>query len=218
MNPDKWFDYLDGKLPDWERSELEEKITSDPQLQRELAMARRIHSSMSSGKSREVLAEDDPAIAARGRKVALRVGAAFLILMALNVGFGLWFIAHKESSNPNRKLLDEQMRLQFQESAQRAAASLTPPPLDVSDISISTAAGQMNRIADQIVATAEKLGGSATKQLPDANRLGVLVDLPGSRETEFRAALVALGAAPAAPAGPVTNDPKSFVVQIVETP
>ncbi|PYL85433.1 MAG: hypothetical protein DMF17_08570 [Verrucomicrobia bacterium] len=54
MSPDKLFDYLDGKLSTRERAELEQRLTSDQQLQSELAVARRIHASMR-GDSREVL-------------------------------------------------------------------------------------------------------------------------------------------------------------------
>jgi anti-sigma factor RsiW len=103
MNPDKLFDYLDGKLPDWERTQLEEDLASDPQLQRELTVARRIHSGMR-GDSREVLVQDDAVANARGRKMALRVGTAFIILMGVNVAAGLWVIARHEAGNPNRLL------------------------------------------------------------------------------------------------------------------
>ena len=43
MNPDKLFDYLDGKLSPDERAELEEQLLSDPHLRRELTVARQIH-------------------------------------------------------------------------------------------------------------------------------------------------------------------------------
>ena len=46
MNPDKLFDYLDGRLPAAERAALEEQLISDRQLQRELAVARQIHAGM----------------------------------------------------------------------------------------------------------------------------------------------------------------------------
>ena len=220
MNPDKWFDYLEGKLPAWERTQLEEQLAEDPQLQREFAAARRIHSSMR-GESREVLPEDDPATQQRGRKMALRVGTAFIILMGLNVVAGLWVIAHKEASNPNHKLLEAQMRQQLKESAQRAAAALTPPPLGLSDITVSAAPGQLNSIADQVVAAAVRLGGSATKELPDPHHVGVLVDLPGTREPEFRAALAVMtGGAPASPSPNESSgdnqEKKSFIVHVVE--
>ena len=46
MNPDKLFDYLDGRLPGAERAALEQQLISDKQLQRELALAREIHAGM----------------------------------------------------------------------------------------------------------------------------------------------------------------------------
>jgi hypothetical protein len=221
MNPDKLFDYLDGKLPDWERHQVEEQLTRDPRLQEELAMARKIHT-RSSGESREVLLPDEDATSARGRKLALRVGIAFIVLIALNVGLGLLFIAHKEASNPNRKLLEAQMREQLTKSlAQAARDELTPPPLGVTDITIAAARGQLNIMADEVVATAQRLGGSATKELPGDHRAGVLVDLPSNRESEFRAALaVMIGAVPISPSpatsGEQSSEKKSFAIQIVE--
>ncbi|PYJ74866.1 MAG: hypothetical protein DME72_01495, partial [Verrucomicrobia bacterium] len=87
MNPDKLFDYLDGRLPAAERATLEKRLISDRQLQRELAVARQIHAGMH-GDSREVLLPNETDVSARGRKLALRIGAAFIILMAVNVGVG----------------------------------------------------------------------------------------------------------------------------------
>lgn len=216
MSPAKLFDYLDDKLPDWERQQLEEQIAASPQLQQELAMARKIHGS-STEKSREVLLPNDDA---RGRKIARRVAIAFVVLIALNVGLGLFVIARREASNPNRPLLEKQMRDQLAQALEKAAHSnLTPPPLDVVDITIPAAVGQMNAMADHVVAIAERLGGSATKELPDEHKLGVLVDLAAGREAEFRAAIATLtGAAPAPSASPATADAtkKSFVIHIVE--
>src|ERR1051326_6223136 len=101
MNPDKLFDYLDGRLPAAERAALEEQLISDKQLQRELAMALQIHAGMR-GDSREVLLPPRSNLTEQGRKTALRVGIAFIILMALNVAFGLWLIASHATNNPNR--------------------------------------------------------------------------------------------------------------------
>src|SRR4051812_2717092 len=72
MNPDKLFDYLDGKLSASERADFEARVISDEQLQRELAVARRIHSGMQGSDSREVIIPD-LATEQRGRKLALRV-------------------------------------------------------------------------------------------------------------------------------------------------
>src|SRR2546425_11374680 len=144
MNPDKLFDYLEGKLPATERAALEERLISDKQLQRELAVARQIHAGMR-GNSREVLLPPEPDVTEQGRKMALRVGAAFIILMAVNVGFGLWLIARHETKNPNRPLLETQMCDQIVKTMKHAAATLTPAPdaLGVSEIIIPAATGKL---------------------------------------------------------------------------
>ena len=237
MNPDKLFDYLEGKLPAPERTALEKRLISDRQLQRELAVAREIHAGMR-GESREVLLPAESDVTAQGSKMALRIGVAFMILMAVNVGFGLWLIVRHESSNPNRALLENQMREQIAKSIERAAATLTPGPdaLGVGEIAISAAKGKLDGVAGEVVAIASRFGGSATKGIQDNGRISVLVDVPSNREQEFRAAIelikggqpgasafggVADKTSPAmaeepASAMPATAEKKSFVVQIVE--
>jgi hypothetical protein len=221
MNPDKLFDYLDGKLSGSERADLEARLISDPQLQREFAVARRIHSGMH-GDSREVVLPD-LATEERGRKMALRVGVFFIALMALNVGAGLWIIAHKESRNPNRELLEKQTRDQIKRSLEQAAVSaLAPTPsLGVSQLTISAAPGRLDSVAGEIVALAARFGGSGTKGIPDQQRVTILVDLPADRESEFRSALSAISGGAAtvpSPAGttPPASEKKSFVIEIVE--
>ncbi len=237
MNPDKLFDYLEGRLSPRERAALEERLISDKQLQRELAVARQIHDGMH-GDSREVLLPPpQPEITEQGRKMALRVGVAFIILMAVNVGFGLWLIVRHETRNPNRALLETQMRQQIAKSLEHAAATFTPAPLGVSEITVPAAAGKLDTVANEVVTTASRLGGSATKGLQDRDRLSVLVDVPANREQEFRAAIEAIsreepgssafakatadkmppatGTEPG-PTVPATTEKKSFVVQIVE--
>jgi hypothetical protein len=225
MNPDKLFDYLDDRLPAAERAALEQRLISDQQLQHELAVARQIHTGMR-GDSREVLLSPGPNVTEQGRKMALRVGAAFIILMAVNVGIGLWLIARHEARNPNRALLETQMRQQIAKSLEHAAVTLTPAPLGVSEITISAAAGKLEAVADEVVTIASRFGGSAAKGLQDRNRLSVLVDLPSNRESEFRAAISSIARVPGSPA--TTREPgspttatgkkKSFAVQIVEAP
>jgi anti-sigma factor RsiW len=226
MNPDKLFDYLEGRLPAAERAALEERLMSDEQLQRELAVARRIHAGMR-GDSREVLLPPRSDVTEQGRKMALRVGAAFIVLMAVNVGIGLWLIARHETKNPNRALLEKQMRDQIANSLEHAAATFTPAPLGVGEVTVPAAAGKLEAVADEVVTIASRFGGSATKGLPDQGRLSVLVDVPSNREVEFRSAILSIAGAPgsATPAtasrasgspSPATGEKKSFVVQIVE--
>src|SRR2546423_13692281 len=98
MNPDKLFDYLEGRLPAGERAALEERLISDKQLQRELAVARQIQAGMRGGSRAHVLPAR-PYVTEQGRKMALRVGTAFIVLMGANVGFGLCLIASNETRN-----------------------------------------------------------------------------------------------------------------------
>ena len=57
MNPEKLFDYLEGNLNAEERAQLEAQLASDPQLQRELDIAREMHRRARG--SREVLGESE---------------------------------------------------------------------------------------------------------------------------------------------------------------
>ena len=232
MNPDKLFDYLEGRLSPTERTAMEEQLTSDKQLQREFAVARQIHAGMR-GDSQEVVLPAPPDVPVQGRKMAIRVGVAFMVLMVVNVGIGLWFIFRHESKNPNRPLLEAQMREQIAKSIERAAA-LTPAPnvLGVTEITISAATGKMDSVANEVVTIAGRLGGSATKGLQDNNRLTVLVDVPSNSEAQFRAEIALINEkmpgssafaeaiadkpTPATEATPATGEKKSFVVQVVE--
>ena len=228
MNPDKLFDYLEGRLSPTERAALEEQLTSDKQLQREFAVARQIHAGMR-GDSQEVVLPAPPDVPEQGRKMAIRIGVAFMVLMVVNVGIGLWFIFSHESKNPNRPLLEAQMREQIAKSIERAA-SLTPAPnaLGVTEITIPAETGKLDAVADKVIAIVSQLGGSGTKGVPDAGRLSILVDLPASRESEFRGAVASIqggrsaespapikSSEPGSPAS-ATDEKKSFIVQIVE--
>jgi len=232
MNPDKLFDYLEGRLPSSERAALEERLMSDEQLQREFAVARRIHAGMH-GDSQEVVLPATSDISPRGRNMAIRIGVAFMVLMFVNVGIGLYFIFRHESKNPNRPLLEAQMREQIAKSIERAAP-LTPAPnaLGVTEITIPAETGTLDTVADKVVGIVSALGGSATKGVPDAGRLSILVDLAANRESEFRAAVTSItqerpGSSatanatadkptPATEASPASGEKKSFVVQIVQ--
>ena len=232
MNPDKLFDYLEGRLPSSERAALEERLMSDKQLQREFAVARQIHAGMRAD-SREVVLPATPDVSEQGRNMAIRIGVAFMVLMFVNVGIGLYFIFRHESGNPNRPLLEAQMREQIAKSIERTAAfTPTPNALGVTEITVPAQRGKLDIVADKVVAFVSKLGGSATKGVPDAGRLSILIDLTANRESEFRAAVASIteekeGSPASAEATadkptsvteltPGTGEKKSFVVQIVE--
>ena len=227
MNPDKLFDYLEGRLSPRERAVLEEQLMSDKQLQRQFAVARQIHAGMR-GDSQEVVLPAPPDNSPQGRSMAIRIGVAFMVLMLVNVGIGLYFIFWHQSKNPNRPLLEAQMREQIAKSLERAA-TLTPAPdaLGVTEIKIPAETGKLEAVADKVVTIVSQLGGSATKGVPDAGRVSVLVDLPAIRESEFRAAVASIqgGGNPGSSAvadatadkpAAATGERKSFVVQIAE--
>jgi hypothetical protein len=175
------------------------------------------------GDSREVVLAAPPDVPEQGRKMAIRIGVAFMVLMFVNVGIGLYFIFWHESKNPNRPLLEAQMREQIAKSIERAEA-LTPEPnaLGVTEITIQAETGKLDAVADKVVAIVSRLGGSATKGLLDSGRISVLVDLPSNREQEFRSAIGAIGAQrpgstpPATTTAPPIGEKRSFVVQVVE--
>src|SRR5207237_8238726 len=170
MNPDKLFDYLDGKLPDHERQVLEERLMTDRAARREFNVARRIHANMRGNESDqpEILSEMSEETAARGRRMARQVGLAFIVLVAMNVLLGLVYIAHHESKNPNRQLLDEQAREHLRQSLEKAAAAtLTPPPLGVRELRITTERGQSDAVADGILKAAKQFLGAGPKGGPE---------------------------------------------------
>ena len=195
MNPDKLFDYLDGKLPDHEREAVEQRLMSDATARREFDVARRIHSSMRENQSDrpEILDDVSDETAARGRRLARQVGLAFIVLVAMNVFLGLVYIAHHESKNPNRQLLDQQAREHLRQSLENAAAAtLTPPPLGISELRVTAEGGQSEAVADEIIDTAQKSLGSATKGVPDNARIEVLVEMPPNYAAEFKNSLARL--------------------------
>ena len=167
---------------------------SDASARREFDVARGIHASMRENQSDrpEILSEMSEETAARGRRMARQVGLAFIVLVAMNVLLGLVYIAHHESKNPNRQLLDEQAREHLRQSLEKtAAATLTPPPLGVSEWRITTERGQSDPVADEIVKAAQRLG-TATKGVPDNGRIEVLAEIPANNTAEFKSSLAGL--------------------------
>jgi len=214
MTPEKFFDYLEGKLPDWERQALERALITDPELQKEFVAARQIHRSLDRSP------EETAAIAragARGRMIA----AAFAVLVALNVGIGLYFIFRSAKPAPEVQQAQVQaIRQQIEKSlAQAASATFTPPTIAAEPVLITIPAAQQDDVARTIIAAAEKAGGSATKGLVEDNTTRVFVLVPASAEAEFRKTLSALGAAAPSATSPSPASPNEPVhLEIVLSP
>jgi hypothetical protein len=202
MTPEKFFDYLEGKLPPEEREALEHALIGDPELQKQFVAARRIHRRLE-----EPAVESSTVIrpAARGPLVA----AAFAALVGVNVAIGLYFIFR--SGGPSAEAKEAQVdaiRRQVENSVEKAAAAtFTPPTIAAQPILLTIPPEKQEAVAKAIIDAAEKAGGSGAKELPRNGENRVLVLVPASAEAQFRQTLTALGAPPAELAAPTPASP-----------
>ena len=215
--PQKIFDYLDGKLPAPEREELEQKMANDSNLLRQLAMARKLREAMPG--SQEVIGSVDEPSAAdrRGAILSRRVALAFIVLVFLNVLIGLWFIFQKEKKIGKSR--DTDVRQQVEQSLAHAAVAAMPTPnIEADEIKISAPADQQEQTVQKVISAATEAGGVGAKALSDENGIVVLVDLPKSRELDFRNKLVALGgpSPPPIEESRSPNDRKFLQVRVVK--
>jgi hypothetical protein len=203
MTPEKFFDYLEGKLPPVERERLERALISDPELQQQFVAARQIHRSL--GRPADESAATTRA-GSRGRQLA----AAFAVLVAMNVAFGLFYIFRSNQPSAEvRKAQEEKIYQQVHGSLEKAAAAtFTPPSLGREQIVMVVPREKQDAVAQSVVEAATKAGGSGSKDLPNDKGVKVLVLIPASAETQFRQTLSALGAPlPASAATPRTTSP-----------
>src|ERR1700712_5177334 len=100
MNPDKLFDYLDGKLSPADREQLEQQLANDSQLLRQLAVARDIHRNMR-GSREVIMPSDDPAVAQGAGRLGRRIAIAAIVLVFANVLVGVIVIAGKSRKQSN---------------------------------------------------------------------------------------------------------------------
>src|ERR1700719_1876848 len=157
MNPDKLFDYLDGKLSPNERAELEERFMSDPEARRELAVARQIHAS--TGDSREVVGIADPApISERGPVLARRIMIAFMVLVAVNVGFGIYAIFFMKNRELARKRTENNRTELTQSISRTAPATLPTPTLGIDEITFNAPATERDALTNKVIAAATQSG------------------------------------------------------------
>ena len=201
MTPEKFFDYLEGKLPPAEKERLERALISDPELQREFVAARQIHRGMQrpAGESAATTRAGS-----RGRQLA----AAFAVLVAMNVALGLFYI-FRASKPPAEfaKARTEALRQQLQGALEKsAAAAFTPPTIGMEQVPLTIPRAQQEEAAKTIIDAAAKAGGSATKGLPNDNGFNVLVLIPGTGEPAFRDTLARLGARPLPPSAASPNE------------
>lgn len=207
MTPEKFFDYLEGKLPPPERERLERALIADPELQQQFVAARQIHRGLErpAGESAATTRAGS-----RGRQLA----AAFAVLVAMNVALGLFYIFHTNQPSPEvQKAREDTLRHQLQSSLEKsAAATFTPPTLGLEPISITVPRDKQDEAAQSIIAAATAAGGSGTKDLPNERGVKVLVLVPASAEAQFRHALTNLGAPATASSGAAPDEPVNLEV------
>ena len=193
MNPDKLFNYLDGKLSPPEREAFEDQLIKDPELQRQFAMARKIHERMS-GSSREVILDEPPPEAKGGKQFMRRMMIVFLALIFVNTVAGVIAIGLIESKRRQNRTGSEQNRQDVTRALQSAAATALPTPSLVDEIKIAAPAKEEDALVDKINAAAKDAGGSAAKNLSNENGTLVFAEVPRERVSQFRDALGKLGA------------------------
>jgi len=198
MSPEKLFDYLEGKFGAEERDAFEQQLAADPQLQRELAIAREMH--RRSRGSREVMLEsDEPEIPLPAKPLGRRVITAFAALVLLNVIVGIVFIIGKKNGTGELRAREAATREQLASSLQKTAETSMPLPTIGDEIRLPAVPGERERVAGNILLLAQQCGGSAAKAPPDDKGITVVVDLPSLRADEFRRALAPLAPADYSP-------------------
>lgn len=188
MNPDKLFDYLDGNLSPDERDRLEDQLLADPQLQRQLAVAREIHRGGRS--SREVIVPLEDFEQQRAGRIGRGVATAFAGLVLLNVLIGIAFIVGK---NRPKKPTDLQVRQQVTDSVEKAAAAGLPTPTLAEEVRLTAATVEArDKLAANVLVIAREAGGEAIKAPPDDSGVTILATIPSKRVPEFRRGLAPL--------------------------
>jgi len=217
MNPDTLFDYLDGKLSAAERAQLEERVLSDAQLRRQLAIAREIHNSMRD--SREVLASLETSTGVnRGAVLGRRLIITFAVLVFANVLFGIYAIAFMEKKR-HSKISQEKNRQQLLENLEKSAAAALPPPsFDVDEIKLlEPIQPQQDWLANKVIAAAQECGGSGAKGLSDQHSTLLFAEIPSARLKEFRDRLSKMGAILPTASSEVPTKPNTIVqIRIVD--
>ncbi|MEO7724667.1 MAG: hypothetical protein ABIU29_08280 [Chthoniobacterales bacterium] len=189
MTPEKFFDYLEGKLPPPEREKLERALIADPELQKEFVAARQIRRSLErpAGESAATTRAGS-----RGRQLV----AAFAVLVTMNVALGLFYIFRSNQPSAKvQKAREDTLRHQLQSSLEKsAAAAFAPPTLGIDPITITVPREKQDEVVRSVIGAATKAGGSGTKDLPNDNGVKVLVLVPASAEAQFRHTLTTFGA------------------------
>lgn len=187
---------------------------SDPEARRELAVARQIHANM--GDSLEIVGvADATSTSERGAVLARRIMIAFMVLVIVNVAFGIYAIFFMKNKQRARERT-EQNRTEFTQNLSSAAAAALPTPtLGIEEITLNAPATEQTPLAERVIAAATQSGGSASKGLSNENGVLIFAEIPTRRLNEFRDALKKLGATvPASATDPNAGEKTILQVRI----
>jgi CRP-like cAMP-binding protein len=213
MRPEKLFDYLEGKFSAEERAAFEQRLATDPQLQRELSIAREMHRRARG--SREVVGDQDPDIPLPAKGLGRKIITAFAALVLLNVLVGIAFIIGNKKGTGELRAREEATRQQLASSLQKSAENSMPLPTIGNEIHLPAAATERDRIADNVIQLAQQAGGSAAKAPPDDKGVTIVIDVPSTRADEFRRSLAPLAPADYSPAPePSPSSGKRTILQV----
>jgi anti-sigma factor RsiW len=220
MRPEKFFDYLEGNLPAAEGAEFEERLARDPVLQRELEIAREMHTRARG--SREVVGDQDPEIPLPAKALGRKLLTAFAALVLLNVIVGVVFIVGNKKGAGELRAREEATRRQLAASLQKTAETALPLPTIADEVLLTAAAPERDRIAENIILLATQAAGSAAKSLPDDKGITVIIDVPAERADEFRRSLAPLAppdySPPPAEKSPAPGKRTIMQVRITDAP
>jgi anti-sigma factor RsiW len=190
MSPERLFDYLEGRFGEEERAAFEKQLATDPQLQRELTIAREMHRRARG--SREVVGDQDPEIPLPAKGLGRKLITAFVALVLLNVIVGIVFIIGNKKGTGELRAREEATRQQLAATLQKTAETSMPLPTIGPEINLPAASTERDRIADNVIQLAQQAGGSAAKAPPDDKGVTIVIDLPSTRADEFRHSLAPL--------------------------
>jgi hypothetical protein len=215
MNPDKLFDYLDGKLAPGDREQLEEKLMSDAQLRKQFQVAREIHRSGADVRE-TVVPSEDPETMERAGRLGRRIATAAFVLVVLNVAAGLAFIGWKQSKPSGERAREAAVRQQLEQSLGAAGKNAFPTPsLSDDEMSLAAPRSQWEKLAADVIKAAEACGGSGIRDA-DGARIIVTASIPRDRAAEFRRQILGTNAA-GPPATESESDTTTVQVRIAES-
>jgi hypothetical protein len=177
MNPEKLFDYLEGKFDAEERAAFERRLPTIRSCNVNWPSPKRC---TGAGVVRARCSGNRIPKFLPARGLGRKLITAFAALVLLNVLVGIAFIIGNKKGTGELRAREEATRQQLASSLQKTAETSMPLPTIGTEIHLPATIAERDRIADNVVQLAQQAGGSAAKAPPDDKGLTVVVDLPST--------------------------------------